>query len=232
MKNRVRILISLLILFVLYTVCYFAIPYPQKDKTVFALVYVFVTLAFVLQIYPYYICFVKEEDLKSKFYGLPLIRISLYYLVAALVLNFLFNVINAFVALPVLVCTLLNILLLGFSVIGFLAAEGYKEEIEKVEKIEKINTTFIDDLKANARALKNKFNYDPLKAKMKKLHDIVIYSDPISSQDLLSLEDEITRKFNLLQEVYSNKEYDKLEEAMDELINLIDERNLRCKKSK
>ena len=91
---------------------------------------------------------------------------------------------------------------------------------------------FIDDLKANARALNNKFSYDPLKAKMNKLHDMIIYSDPISSPELLMIEDEITRKFNLLQEIYSEKEFDKLNDAIDELINLVDERNLRCKKCK
>ena len=232
MKNRFRYLIVLLIIFVLFTICYFAIPLPHVDTTVYVLEYLFMTLALLLQIYPFYVSFVKNEELTSKFYGLPLIKISLIYLLTVAGLTLLFTILNMFVAVPLWICVLTNLLVLGFGVCGFLVAESYKEELEKVEKQEKINTMFIDDLKANARALNNKFSYDPLKAKMKKLHDMIIYSDPISSPELLMIEDEITRKFNLLQEIYSEKEFDKLNDAIDELINLVDERNLRCKKCK
>lgn len=232
MKNGFRLLISLFVIFVVFTILYFAIPIVYQNKVVYILECVFMYLAILVQIYPLYVSFVKPKELKSKFYGLPLVKIGLIYLGLVSLILVTLSIINWFVAVPLWVCIITNISVIGFAAFGFLMADTYKDYVLSSEKQEEINKIFIDDLKANARLLLNEFDYDPLKAKMKKLYDMVIYSDPISSVELVIIEDEITRKFNLLQEAYSYKEFNKLNYQIEELIVLLEERNLRCKNCK
>lgn len=91
------------------------------------------------------------------------------------------------------------------------------------------NLKFLNDLKVNVRKFYSKFKYEPLKNKMKKFYEDVIYSDPVSSPDLYVIEDEINRKFSLLVITYANHEFNKLDNIIDDLISLIEERNYNCK---
>lgn len=232
MKNNIRVCLVIGLFLLIFTVCYFVIPYPYENNTVFTLGYIFAIIAFLAQIYTLYKGLMKDSSLKSKVYGLPLIRVGFIYLAVQVIITLLLNIINAFVYLPSWICIVLNILIIGVFAIGLITVEGYKETIEKEEMKEVINTLFLDDLKTNVKALYNKFDYEPLKKKMKDLYELIIYSDPVSHKDLVSLEDEISRKLNSLKSSFNNKDYTILEVEMNDLQSLMEERNYRCKKLK
>lgn len=232
MKNKIRFLIIEALFVAIFTVCYFVIPYPHENNTVFVLGYVFSILAFLAQIYTFFVAFVKSKNLQSKFYGLPVVKVGIRYLVFQLVITLILTVINAFVAVPGWISVVVYLLILVLSVVGLITVEAYKEEVEKVEVVNEVNTIFLDDLKSNAKSLNDKFNYEPLKQNMKKLYELIIYSDPVSSPELASVEEEITRKFNDLKITYSEKAYERLETEIDQLTSLMEERNFRCKKLK
>ncbi len=232
MKNKIRFLIVLALVIAVFSVCYFVIPYKHNNETVFILGYIFTLVAMLAQIYTFYVGFAKSKDLKSKFYGFPIIKVGVIYLLVQFVLTVLITIINAFVDVPGWISVIVNVIVLAFSVIGLITVETYKEEIEKVESVEKVDTLFLDDLKTNAKSLYNKFDYTPLKGEMKKLYELIQYSDPVSSPELASVEDEITRKFNSLKATCSEKAYDRVQTEINDLVTLMEERNFRCKKLK
>lgn len=232
MKNKLRFAIVLAILIILYTVCYFAIPYPHKDTTVFALTYVFAVVAFASQGYTFYVSFCKKDTLKSKVYGLPIFRVGIIYLAVALLTSIIITVANAFVAVPLWIAIILPVLLLGFAVIGCITTEAVKEEIERQDNKIVYDTHFIDNLKTEFKSLLVTFNYEPLKAKFNKLCDSISYSDPVSNESLILIEDEMDKNYILLKDALYNKDYVELEKQIDKLLLLVNERSARCKSSK
>ena len=232
MKNLVKSIIVLGIVWLVFSICYFVIPYHHYNSMTFGLVYVFTALGFIVQIYPIVVTFVKSDKLKSKFYSMPLIGVGIIYLVLQILLAVIMCILNSMMPVDTWIPILVSIILLAFVAIGFIGAETYKEEVEKIEQIVEINTVFIDDLKANSKSFYTYFSYEPLKNKVKKLHELILYSDPVSSPDLELIEDEISRKFTKLQGLYLKNDYDNLEYAIDELTSLMIDRNNLCKSKK
>ena len=232
MKNLIKSIIVLGIIWLVFSICYFVIPYHHNNSMTFGLVYVFSAIAFLVQIYPIAVTFIKSKKLKSKVYTLPLIGVGIIYLVLQLLLSIAMCILNSMMPVSTWIPTLISIVLLAFVVIGFIGAETYKDEVEKIEQNVEINTVFLDDLKRNSKSLYSYFSYEPLKNKFKKLHEIILYSDPVSSPELALVEDEITKKFTKLQELYLKSDYDNLEYSIDELISLMIDRNNLCKSKK
>ena len=79
-KNLVRTYGILAILFVVFTVVVFAVPFVKN--AVFWVSYLFVMLAIGVQGYAIHTAFSKEEPVTSKLYGFPVARIGFIYLVA------------------------------------------------------------------------------------------------------------------------------------------------------
>ena len=57
-----------------------------------------------------------------------------------------------------------------------------------------VKTIFYNDLKTNLEIFKISFGYVPLKDKINKLYDLVLYSDPVSVDEVVELEDKILKK--------------------------------------
>ena len=229
MKSKVKFLIVLGIAFTVFTLLYFVIPYTHKNNSVYVLGYVFSSIAFLAQIYAFYKGFDKDETLKSKFYGFPILKVGIIYLLVQVSVTFVFCLLNAFMNVPTWIPIIIYAVIVGIFVIGFISAETYKEEIEKAEVEEKNSTLFMDDLRTNAKSFYNRIEQSPLKNKMKELYDIIQYSDPVSSVELVEAEDEISRKFNALKMNYLEKNYAEVEVGIEELITLMEERNYRCR---
>lgn len=81
-KNSVRWWIVLAAVLVLYHVVIFAVPF--EHTTVFFLSWVFTLLAIAAQVYVIRTAFYKGEGIRSKFYGFPIAKIGVTYLLAQL----------------------------------------------------------------------------------------------------------------------------------------------------
>ena len=69
MKNRIRLLAAIIILFVVFTICYFVIPFPHKSTAVFVLMYIFTAIAIIAQLYPLYVTFFQSKRLNNVVYS-------------------------------------------------------------------------------------------------------------------------------------------------------------------
>ena len=232
MKNRNKFLITLLVLFIVFSAVYFLVSYSHVSDAVWLLMYFFTLVAFGGQIYFYHVSFCKDESIDSKVYGIPVFKVGIIYLVIQLVFTAIITVINIFVDPLVAVVVIVEIVLIGLAIIGLIAAESYKEHILHEEKEVIVNTSFMDNLKNEVKAFNNQFNYEPLKKAMDKLTDLIIYSDPVSNEKITIIEDEIGKVYILLKDTYFNKDYENLEKYINKLSYLVTERNVRCKSSK
>ena len=87
-KNAIRWWIVLGVVLVVYHVLVFALPFPKTS--VFVVSYLFSLAAILAQIYVIRTAFYQGEGVKSKFYGFPIAKLGVVYLVLQLILGFVF----------------------------------------------------------------------------------------------------------------------------------------------
>lgn len=230
-KNVKRYFIVIAILAITYTILAFVIPFPKKNYATFIISYVAVMIAFASQ---YYVAFValKNDGVKSKFYGIPILRVGYIYLIAQFIVSTALMITNAFVDVPywIIICVL--VVLLAASAIGFIGTVAVKEQIETIEIKQENNTKFITNLQLEVESIPSKIDDIDLKNKTTKFAEKVRFSDPVSSKDLETLEDEIDRKYLLFKENALNQNNAQASIYLDELNDLLDERNKRTKMMK
>lgn len=220
------------IIAIMFSVLAFAIPFEKKSYAAFIISYIGVIVALLVQCYVGFLVFKKSTTLRSKVYGIPVIRVSVIYLILQLITSTLLIVINAFVFVPVFIPVIILVLLTGLAAIGVLLTVGAKSIIEDIEKEEKAKTEFMNNFKIEVESLENKSSDEAFNKEIHKFVEKVKYSDPMSANELVDVESEISIKYRSLKE---NVLGDKLDDAKKDLIeinDLVDKRNRLCKLNK
>lgn len=224
-KNFKKYLLVVGIILVIYNLLVFIIPFKHINNLTFWLTWVFGLISILGQPIIAFIALKDSQSLKSKIYGWPIIKIGYVYLIVQLIICLLFFILGIFVNVATWIVVLLSIVLIGLISIGLIATDTYKEEIIKMEESAPLSTKFINNLKANSRSLLTKVDNSKLKAELQVLIDTINYSDPVSSDSSLEIEDEINRKFNDLKNDISNYNFDNVIDNIRELTSLVNERN-------
>ena len=113
-KNASRGLIVLAIVLAVFSLIAFAIPFAHT--AVFWIAYGFGVLAILFQLYIFKTSFAGNGDAKSRFYGFPIARLGIYYLVAQLILSVIeFALAGLIPAWPAII---VNVLVLAFVLIA------------------------------------------------------------------------------------------------------------------
>lgn len=230
-KNTKRYLAIIAILVVVYNVLVFLIPFPHEDNATYWLGYAFGLVAILSQVYVGYLGLYKKENIKSMFYGFPIVKLGVFYLLAQLGVSVIFFVINAFVSVPYWIILIISILLIGAFGIGLITTKTYQEEIEKLENNEPLTTKFISDLRIETKILCDQYQGSAYSVNLEKLYEEVRYSDPKSNDQTESIEDEINKKFIEIKAALADSQIN-VNEMIGKLINLIKERNYRVKLGK
>ena len=175
-KNRGRFYIVLAVILIAFSVIAFVAPF-QKNA-VFWLSYAFGVLAIAIQAYSWPKAF-AGDGAKSKFYGFPIARVTTIYMIAQLILSLIFMIIGVKTAISIPV--ILYVLLLAIAVIGFIAADTARDEVERQESVKQVNTGTMRALQAKAAAIASAES-DPEKRKaLNHMAEAFRYSDPVSS---------------------------------------------------
>ena len=128
-KNRKRIIIVTAIIFVVFSVIAFAVPF--KKGGVFWVTYIFSVISLAVQPFVMHIAFDEGKDINSKLYGFPIARISVVYCIAQTVLSLVFMALGAYV--PIWVVIVFDVLLLGAAAVGFIGADSMRDEKDWVK---------------------------------------------------------------------------------------------------
>lgn len=231
MKNGFkRYVLIIAILTVILNVLVFAIPFPKQYAS-FWISYAGAMIALLAQLYIAYLAFNGKETLKSKIYGLPIIRIGYIYLAVQMVITIICAIVGSFVEMPYWIVLILEVVLIGLAAIGLITTDTYRNEIEKMEQSEPLTTKFIFDLRVETKVLSECYQDSKYGKILSDLYEEVKFSDPKSNDSLIDIEGKISEKIiELKNELKSNN--DNIYDLIIELINLIKERNIRCKASK
>ena len=227
-KNAIRWWVVLGVVLVVYNVLAFALPFPKT--AVFAVSYLFTMIAILAQIYVIRTAFYRGEGVKSKFYGFPIAKLGVIYLAVQLIAGLVFMALGLIV--PVWLPLALYVVLLGVAAVGFVAADAARDEVVRQEvKLEK-DVSRMREFQAKGRALVT-LNQVPEAARpLEKLAEDLRFSDPVSSEALTEIEDQLAECLAQLQEAVSAQKTEQILSVCQEAEHILAERNQLCKLSK
>lgn len=217
-KNSTKGYIILGILFALVSIIAFAVP-TAKTAT-FWIAYIFTVAAFVVQIGIWKTALGKEETLKSKFLGFPVVHIGIVYAVIQVIAFAIFMFVPT---LPVWSAIVVCSVIVGVSAVCMISAEAGRNEIERVETKVQKKVFYIRELQADVELMANNESDADVKTSLTQLAEKIHFSDPMSNEQLADLENQISSKVLELKTT-ANKVI-----VITELSLLLDERNKKCK---
>lgn len=217
-KNSTKGYAILAILFALVSVIAFAIP--TSKTTTFWIGYAFTVVAFASQIGIWKAAFGKEETLKSKFLGCPVVHIGIVYLVIQIVA---FAVFMFAPTLPEWSAIVVCAIIIGISAVCMIAVDAGRSEIERVEAKVQKKVFYIRELQVDIELLAESEPDEDTKTALMQLAEKIRFSDPMSSEQLADLEGRIAQKVTELKTTADKAN------LISELNLLLNERNRKCK---
>lgn len=227
-KNIVRWWMVLLIALVVYNVVVFAVPFVKTG--VFFLSWIFTLAAIAAQVYVIRSAFYNGESVKSKFYGFPIAKIGMVYLIIQVVLSLLFMAVGRYVALwiPFVV----YVVLLGVSAVGFISADAMRDEIERQDVRLKGNVACMRALQSRTASMMQLVQDVQMRAELEKFSDDLRFSDPVSSDALSDIEADLTAYVDELQNAVTDGDCTAVHTLLDKAEAALAERNRLCKLNK
>lgn len=217
-KNSTKGYVILGILFALISIIAFAVP-TSKTAT-FWIAYVFTAAAFAAQIGIWKTALGKEETLKSKFLGFPIVHIGIVYAVIQVIAFAVFMFVPTLPAWSVIVvCSIIA----GVSAVCMISDNVGRNEIERVEAKVQKKVFYIRELQADIELLADNESDATVKTALTQLAEKIRFSDPISNEQLADLENKISTKVAELKTASSKLV------IITELNSLLAERNKKCK---
>lgn len=227
-KNVKRRIIVLIIIAVVYSVVVFMLPVDKL--TTFYISYIFTMLAIISQGYIMRIAFDIREGNRSKFYGIPIARVGVYYLVSQLIIGFFFIFISGYV--PSWLPFVIYVILLGVSATGFIAADTVRDEVERQEiEVEK-DISYMRVLQSKVAAIISQVQDDNTAQELEKIADELRFSDPVSNAALNEVESSLAFYVDELQKAVNTGDNEYALALCQKSKNLIAERNKLCKLNK
>lgn len=226
-KNTIRTAIVWLILLAVYHVIVFAVPFTHNGA--FWLSYVFALAAFAVLGAATYLGEIKGEGVKSKFYGFPILRLGAVYFAVQIVLGL---IVMAIAVVKLWVALVIYVILLGAAAIGLIAADAMREEIERQDVVQKKNTSTMLSLRSKAGTLPGLTDNAEMKKALTNLSENFRFSDPVSSDALVEIEQDLASLLDELQKALLEKDSASAETLCKQTELKLVERNRLCKLNK
>lgn len=227
-KNRARGLSLIVIALTIFSVMAFVIPFAHSAT--FWVGYGFGVLAILYQLYIFKLTFAAGNDAKSRFYGFPIARIGVYYLAAQLIAS----VIEMALAklLPMWVPVVVNLLLLAVTLIGCITVDTMRDEIIRQDEALKKDVSNMREMQSLSASLVTQCSEAGLKRTLGKIADEFRFSDPVSSESTLELEEDMRSQLGNIQQAIIDGDFNGAQKLCRELSGSLAERNRICSISK
>ena len=222
-KSKVLSLVVVFIILIVYNIVVFMLPFDRSGM--FWTGYGFSMVAILLTVGTGFYAFARE-GLRSKVYGWSLISLAWWYLIVQLIVSLL-QMILSFISFQYGI--IVNVILLGAFLVGLIATDTGKEEIERIDEKIKEKVFYIKSLQADVEGMVSKSTDEPTNKALKDLAEAIKYSDPMSSSKLAAIENKIEAKVVDLTNVIVTSDSNAIRSVCDELQQLLAERNRKCK---
>lgn len=219
-----RGIVGLGVLLILYILIAFLIPFVHT--AVFWVSFVFTLVAFAVVSAALYIAFGKHPGAKSKFYGFPIARIGVIYGIVQLVAGLILMGIGLWV--PVWVAVLIYAIALGVAAIGLISADAVREEIQRQDVKLKKDVSFMRNLQSKVCQMATQCDVSELK----KFAEDIRYSDPVSSDAIGDIEQELAAAVEELQAAVVDSDSESIAQLCRKASAVLSERNRLCKLNK
>lgn len=231
MKKYGKFLLIIGIIVVICNIVIFAIPLPKTAT--FWISDAFVILSLVSLIPVNTLAFGKADTENSKFYGFPIMRIGILYVVSILICAVGFIIIsfinkNFPVWLPIVVYVVLS----GVAAIGLIVSDGARNHVEQQDMKTEKKIFFMRQLYAETISLIREEEDAKLVSALTELAEKVRYSDPVSSFATERIEMEISDKMKDLRIAVKSSDKDKGLILCRQITEDLIERNIFCKANK
>ena len=223
-KNSIRGIIVLVILAAVFNLIAFIIPF--QHTTAFWLSYGFGMFAILFQLYIFKASFANEGGAKSKFYGFPIARLGVYYLVVQLIVSIIGMALAGLV--PAWTVLIVCVLILAFAVIGCITAETMRDEIARQDEKLKKDVSTMRELQSMAASMVSQCDNEEMKSIVKKIADELRFSDPVTSDATAELEDEMRSQLTDIQQAIVEGDKDGAKVLCGKMMGNLTERNRIC----
>ena len=225
-KNTVRGMILLAVVAAVFSLIAFVLP--VEKTAVFWIAYGCGLFAILFQLYIFKISF--DGDAKSRFYGFPIARVGVYYLAAQLI----FSIAEIALAsiIPLWVAVIVNALLLALAVIGCVTTDAMRDEIIRQDVQLKKDVSRMRELQSMAASMLAQCTDEDMKQTVKKIADELRFSDPVSSNATVELEEELKNQMADIQQAVADGDASSAKMLCEKLLSSLAERNRICSISK
>ena len=229
-KNNNRQLILGGVALVVYLVLTLAIPFSKTAA--FWIAFVFGLIAIAAQVYVMKVAFQKGEPVKSKFYGYPIARIGIIYLIVQLAVSFVLMALGFAFKVPAWAAIVFCVLVTGASAIGFIAAAIMRDEVERQDVKLKADVKAMRTLQSKAASIAGLCSDEETKKALTDLAEKFRYSDPVSSDATAALEADLTAAVDELQAAVVDGDLAAAKQLCVKIEAALNERNRICKLNK
>lgn len=229
-KNQIRSIVTVVVIFAVYNVLSFVLPF--KHTGIFWIGYSFGLVSLIVSLMIFALAFGKDGTAKSRFYGFPIARIGVLYSAAQVPLSFLTMALAGMARIPLWPFVLVFILILGAAVLGTVATDATRDEIVRQDiKLAK-DVSVIRALRSLGNSLVAQCADDEAKKELKKLSDMLNYCDPVSNDATVAAETELKAVMEELQRAMVDNDDTSVVPLCKKAEAILAERNRLCKLNK
>ena len=206
------------IVFLAFTIIAFAAPCFKTP--VFWTAYLFGIIAICFQV-PLWNKAFSVETLKSRFLGYSVIYIGIIYLIVQIIISL---IMMAIPKIPVFIAIIINTIILAIVCTLFLSGNMANTAIKKNEEKVQTKTEFIKGIQMSIDILLSEETDLEVKRELKKIADVIRYSDPMSNSGLEDIEKQIADRIAAVSSAGNGKL-----NLISEINELIKQRNIKCR---
>ncbi len=193
-KKRTAGMIGLIYL-IAFAVFIMLVFFIFKDRSgVFWMSFIFAVIAFAVKLASIFLAF-QAFEVEAVFFGIPLASLSLYYFFAQVFCAVVFMI---FHSAPAKLAFALQVIILAVFAIVAIITLFTRDAIQDVDDNIKISTTAIKTMQADVESLRDAAGDPELKNRLRKLAETIKYSDPMSNDAVLDIEDQIMQSLSEL----------------------------------
>ena len=133
---------------------------------------------------------------------------------------------------PVWIPLILSVVMLGAAAVGFIAAEGMRDEVERQDVVHKANVGTMRALQSKAVFITNQCEDASTKKALDAFAEALRFSDPVSSDALADIEENLTGLVEELGNAVLDKDYSAAQSLCTKASTILADRNRMCKLNK
>ncbi len=227
-KNSKRVFVILAAIIIVFSAIAFVLPLPKNN--VFWVSYLFGIISIVVQIYVLKTAFSGTISVKSKFYGFPIAKIGIIYMIIQLLFSIIAIVLSQYI--PMWVVIIVFVFMFCAALIGFIVTDAARDEIEQQDEKHVTNIKCIQELRSKVHSLILQIENAEAKKILSELSDAFNYSDPVSNSSLVEIESELKVMVDELQQCVIDSDIENTKRMCKKISITLTERNRLCKLNK